>query len=280
MFKGVYNTLKWYLNVLGFLKRRFWYILLLVVSSIYVFNYRFDIFQLKEINAQNLVYLLWLVLLLFPLFSEMEVFGIKLKKEIEKTKADVKESISELKMQIMEMRFSNSSIINNHISPYSPLLSEDEMKKQKQEMEALTSPKNKNAASDENALGVSDQSVYLFKIRLSIEKRLSEICDKIGYEGNKVSYQMLRHLLLSELIDNRTSDLVHQVVKIANRGIHGEIVSDEYMDYVKTAIPVILDKLDEANARLSYCVCPRCKHSGYSRFSNVCPRCGFTSDED
>lgn len=62
-----------------------------------------DIYQLTELNTHNLVFLLWLVLLALPLFSEIEIGSVKLKKEVEKTRAEVKEAIGELKLQILDI---------------------------------------------------------------------------------------------------------------------------------------------------------------------------------
>ena len=67
-----------------FIKKKAWYIVLLIASSSYVWYYRFDLYQLKELNVQNLIFILWLLLLAFPLFSEMEFLGVKVKKEVEK----------------------------------------------------------------------------------------------------------------------------------------------------------------------------------------------------
>ena len=53
---------------------RKWYSLLLLLSSLYVWKYRFEINQLKELNAKNIIFILWIFLLAFPLFSEMEIF--------------------------------------------------------------------------------------------------------------------------------------------------------------------------------------------------------------
>ena len=91
------------------LKKRWWHIFLLIISSIYVFIYRYDIYQMTELNAQNLIFILWLILLGLPLFSEIEIGSVKLKKEIEQTRAEVKESIGELKYQILEMKVNNTN---------------------------------------------------------------------------------------------------------------------------------------------------------------------------
>lgn len=66
------------------IKTKCWYIILLVLSSTYVWCYRFDIYELKELNARNLIFILWLILLLLPLFSEMKLLGVKIKKRSSK----------------------------------------------------------------------------------------------------------------------------------------------------------------------------------------------------
>ena len=83
------------------LKKRWWYFFLLIISSIYIFVYRYDIYQMTDLNAHNLIFILWLVLLALPLFSEIEIGSVKLKKEIEQTRTEVKESIGELKLQLL-----------------------------------------------------------------------------------------------------------------------------------------------------------------------------------
>ena len=68
-------------NAFKILKKHWWYIFLLVISSLYVFTYRYEIYQMTELNAQNLIFILWLVLLGLPLFSEIEIGNVKLKNQ-------------------------------------------------------------------------------------------------------------------------------------------------------------------------------------------------------
>lgn len=96
-------------DILKWLKKHAWYIALLVASSIYVIHYRFEIHQLKEINAQNLIFILWLILLLFPLFSEMEFLGVKLKREIVKSNNEIKDAVHDLQLQIMQIANANNN---------------------------------------------------------------------------------------------------------------------------------------------------------------------------
>lgn len=78
----------WVNEIVSYVKRKWWYLVLLFATTGFVVYYRnnVSIFELKEINAMNLIFILWLILLVFPLFSEMEFFGIKVKKEVEEAK--------------------------------------------------------------------------------------------------------------------------------------------------------------------------------------------------
>lgn len=111
-------------KALEILKKNVWYLFLLLISSIYIFINRNDIYQLTKLNVHNLIFILWLVLLILPLFSEIEIGSVKLKKELEKTRTEVKESIQELKLQILDIKIANSNtfVVNNQ-----PLPSKDEL---------------------------------------------------------------------------------------------------------------------------------------------------------
>ena len=53
-------------------------------------------------------------MLAFPLFSEMEILGIKVKKEVEKATEEVKESLKNIQTQIIQLQMNNS--VSNKIS--------------------------------------------------------------------------------------------------------------------------------------------------------------------
>lgn len=72
--------------------RKLWYLVLLIPTSIYVFrNYSnvisFTFFE--DFDGDNLIFLLWLVLLVLPLFDSFEVFGMKIQSHQERKRIDV-----------------------------------------------------------------------------------------------------------------------------------------------------------------------------------------------
>ncbi|WP_303869325.1 hypothetical protein [Acetobacterium wieringae] len=266
-------------NLFAYIKRKWWYLVLLLTSSLYVFFNRNDenIFQLKEFNAMNLIFVLWLILLLFPLFSEMEFLGIKLKKEVEEAKKEIKDGLTDLRLQLMDFKINNSSVQNVNIGNVLP--SEQVLNDLKEEMQKNN--ENEIEQQDDDILsleelGVSEQSIILFSVRLSIENSLAELCDKTDYNrGRRTITAMLRHLVQAELIPGRIYEPVIEIINICNRGVHGEIVSEKYIDFIREVLPKVQYEIEKANSDIQINVCPRCKYTGYTKFHNVCPKCGY-----
>ena len=111
-----------------FIKRKWWYIVLLIGSSIYIFRNRSTIscLDFEIFTTAHFIFILWIILLLMPLFSEMEFFGVKLKKEVEKTRTEVKDSINDLKMQLVQLQATNN-VTNSFQFGNSTLPSEDKL---------------------------------------------------------------------------------------------------------------------------------------------------------
>ena len=232
---------------MNFIKIKCWYIILLGSSSAYVWYYRFDIYQLEKLNAQNLIFLLWIMLLLLPLFSEMEFLGVKVKKEVEKATEEIKDSLQSIQNQLQI----TNSVANNINFNNSTLPSEQKLEELLQRVEKLQSTYTSTDTKwHDSIVREDDKNVYLFKVRLSIETSLREICEKIGYVDRITISRMTQILNRKEVIDGMTCDLIYQVNKIANRGVHGEIVSEEYMGFVRKTYPEIMRQIQEASLRL------------------------------
>lgn len=66
--------------------KKVWYILLFILSTIYV-GYNFDMLVTQsfiyQFNGNSLIFILWVILLFFPLFNSIEGYGFKFNKERE-----------------------------------------------------------------------------------------------------------------------------------------------------------------------------------------------------
>lgn len=268
-------------SVWGYIKRKWWYLLLLIGSTCFVcFNGQTILeSDFEKFTPITLVFILWLALLLLPLFSEMEFLGIKLKKEVEEVKTEVKERLSDIKMQMLDLKINTSFANNIQIGSAQPLASEKELDDLKQEV--LEIRKQNNYTEIQNVdYGVSKQTIQLFQTRLALEKVLREICERIGCKAGLGYGPMLRELSKRELIHGKLLDLTHQIINITNRGIHGEIVSQEYIDFISTAFPDVFFTFSQLLKDLNSNVCPRCKTRNISQFENACPECGYNYYND
>lgn len=74
--------------------KKVWYILLLILSSTYIYN-NFD--QLAEqcficlFNGNSLIFILWIILLIIPLFDSIEGYGFKINKEHDELDKEIKD---------------------------------------------------------------------------------------------------------------------------------------------------------------------------------------------
>lgn len=66
--------------------KKLWYILLLILSTLYVIH-NFELLVTRcficQFNGNSLIFILWIVLLLLPLFNSIEGYGFKFSRERE-----------------------------------------------------------------------------------------------------------------------------------------------------------------------------------------------------
>lgn len=75
---------------------KIWYIVLLLTSSVYVicnYSYIVEVPLLKGIDARCLIFILWLILLILPLFESFEGFGVR----VSRNKTDQKQLTEDIK---------------------------------------------------------------------------------------------------------------------------------------------------------------------------------------
>ncbi len=280
-------------------RRTIWYFVLLIASSVFLWFHRFDLFSFDPFNVVTFIFLFWVILLIYPLFSEMELLGVKLKKEVEKVKQEVQKAAGELKMQIMNVRNSSSSEFHVHYASLPSQQELDALSEKKRTLQPARSlllakdfkfpktllipktaympamqtliPMDKTPGDDSEGGGTSGGGAYiempdlpeengggvteftvsetakkLFNIRYALETKLKTLCVKCGCEDAQSITQMLRYLCQNEILDSVTVDVMIQIVRIANRGIHGEEISSSYLTFVNDMLPDIWNDLDYA----------------------------------
>ena len=244
------EEIKLWQKILSFLKEKLWYIFLLAISTIYLAINRFAIEKLDDASMLSTVFIIWVILLALPLFSELEFLGVKVKKEVkkavEKSNEEVKASLDNLQQIVSQIQISNSVAPQFTINGGS-LPSEERMDNLIKEIHLLNEQNTNKQTEKQDKVNIPAQNLELFKMRYGIETKLNDAMGFIGYNGkNHISLvQSAYYLSRQGVLDPKCIDLLIQVVRIANRGVHGEIVDQKYFDFASEAYPKIIDALDD-----------------------------------
>ena len=91
---GIGNLWKWFKSHGVSIRNRlvdYWFMLIFLVTTIYVlanFKVCIDLSFTEDFNGNNLIFLFWLVLIIFPMFDSFEGFGISIKKRKQNKEED------------------------------------------------------------------------------------------------------------------------------------------------------------------------------------------------
>lgn len=244
------EEIKLWQKLLSFLKEKAWYIVLLTISTVYLVSNRFAIEKLDDASLISTVFIIWVILLVLPLFSELEFLGVKVKKEVkkavEKSNEEVKASLDNLQQIVSQIQVSNSVAPQFTINSGS-LPTEEKIDKLTEELHLFNEQNKNKQAEQQDKVTIPVQNLELFKMRYGIEVRLKEALELIGYNSkNRASLMQETYYLNQQgVLDPTSTDLVIQMLRIANRGVHGEIIGQKYMDFASEAYPQIIDALDD-----------------------------------
>lgn len=227
-----------------------WWVLLLGIVT-YFLSQRYNSFINGSATSMDIfIFLIWISLLLVPLFQEVSFFGIKLKKEIDSLKSDVKEQIINLRSEIQ-----SSIDVRTQINPQiylTPPPPDSQLpiieKRFRQILEETLSTQGIQRPIAESAeIEVPDSNQFLFSIRYQMENELRRIFkQRFGEEEGKRPlpiFHITRSLAESGLIDPRLAVVIREVYLICSPAIHGEQVSDSIVRFVRDIAPEIIVSL-------------------------------------
>lgn len=191
---------------------------------------------------------MWVALLLAPLFSEVELLGVKLKREVEKAKDELKREIVALKTDI-----TSAVDIRTHISPHiylSPPADsqlptiEDQVKRAVELTLAGASATPPGESGPVRQL--DDDIVSLFRTRRDLEIELRRIAGErqVLASGRPVGgFQIARSLSQSEILSPGLFGAIRDVYAICSPAVHGEPVTPAQISFVREVGPGLLKAL-------------------------------------
>ncbi|NDQ56987.1 MAG: hypothetical protein GZ088_07940 [Acidipila sp.] len=227
-----------------------WSSLLLAFSSILIPRYKgFVAGQSTPVDL--LLSLVWVALLLLPLFQEISLFGVSLKKEIESLKSDFKKEVTSLRADIRNSVDVRAQISPNFIFPTPPPDSQlPAMEKRLNSVieDALKSRGVQHSEAPMPELTASEDARFMFGVRFSIERELRRIRQHRMPEDNPSrrfvpTLQLARWLADSGLIDRGIEGAIREVWFVASPAIHGEPVTPVQVAFVRDLAPRLVAAL-------------------------------------
>lgn len=204
-------------------------------------------FTVQFDNPTLLLTIVGILLLLYPLWSEVQVIGIvSVKKEIEDLKTNVTEKLSVLQSCLLmsSQVQSNSSENRNSLYFGYPFGQFDP-----QVIQALA--QNLQAANQPHQFNVPEYAKQAFEIRYALEtrlRRLSQLKEIENIDDKKLSAWRIAEYVLNE----NERGLFRQIYNLTSRSIHGEPISADVVQNAVEPAQKLVSVLDERINELSW----------------------------
>ena len=234
--------------------KKAWWIVLVLAGVLYLYSKRETILHGTTTGIDILVILAWIALLLSPLFSELDIFGFKIRRELQDIKHDLNSQILDLRSEIHNQLSLNATISPSfHFhSPTQPApdyeLERADPYLKKLLYDTLKSYGVADRGGGEDISTTPDNSKYLFGIRYNLEKRLRKIWEQsslfeAGSKPVPIS-PMLTGLVKAQILDPDLAYMIREVYTICSAAIHDVEVSEEQARFVRSNSPSLFVYLD------------------------------------
>lgn len=225
-----------------------WWGTLVVVIGYYLFGRYPKLVEGNPSYFDVVVFLVWLGVCLAPIFQEMNIFGVKLKQQIDDLKKDLDHQLNIFKTEIkssIEVSNANSNQIYFQSGAVPPKDSEipdisEEIQKTLKRMGITANQESSDVFK------VDPDHVEMFKVRLSFENLLRE------YSGLDEKYRRRYSIgkLLSSLrnYEGISKEVLHgtmEVISVCNYAVHGEPLTKAQITFVRESAPGLLKALEK-----------------------------------
>lgn len=195
-------------------------ILIIITGSYFALNYSSIIDSPNTIDI--IITLAILILVFLPLVSEISAFGLSVKKELQKTKEEMKSEVRHLQNYISN-NIENKNTVNNNNYYGVPKVNEYNQKmKDKHDISLNQQQKSYDA---------NEKIVLLANVRMELETNITQILTTLDLPYNFTNG--LKILEDVKILPERLVWDIRKVLQICNRGLHGEIIADEYVRYIE-----------------------------------------------
>lgn len=193
-------------------------------------------------NMDIIVFIVWIALIIAPMFREVSIFGVGLKNEIDSLRNDFRGEMLNLRSEIQNtINFSPQIYVGQPPSDSElPGLKEAIQKAFKDVGGTI----NIQAIQTEEELSTPTDTQYLFSVRYNLEKELNRIwrlhAASQSEERPRSVIEIMRSLSMWGTIDIDFYKAIRDVYSVCSQAIHGRDVSQAQIDFVRDVAPQLL----------------------------------------
>ncbi|MCT0202905.1 hypothetical protein KQ302_06060 [Synechococcus sp. CS-602] len=228
----------------------FWWFVLVIVIGLFLYSRQDDLISGKPTYFDSIVFIIWIGICLAPIFQEMDLFGIKLKQDIQELKKDLTHQLAILKTEVtssIEVSSANNNQIYVNTNPEPPKDSEiPDLSAQIQDALAKLGIKAEETENLREKYAGSIET-EMFEVRLAFEKLLRRHSIAFGLDSKRVSVgKLLYQLRQSDYMPKEIVIGIQEVISICNYAVHGENITNDQVYFVRQSAPSLLKALEDS----------------------------------
>jgi hypothetical protein len=225
-----------------------WWMVLVTFLSILAFRRRALLLGTPIGPFDTGLLVVWVLVLLAPVYSEVDLLGVRVKREV----AELKERVAGLQASLHAQAVATSNIsLQTPLPPPDPALA-DLAKEIRSLVNTLVPGTTTTAPPVEFEAPLSDDIQLLFSARLSMEKELRRLAGLYvgAEEANRAPVGRLTQRLAGEgVLDGRLASAVREAYAVCSTAVHGQTVSREQVSFIREVVPGLLRALRSAGPR-------------------------------
>lgn len=232
-----------------------WWAFVTLVLTITLMLRSPDIAAGSSTQVDMAIAVVWLGLLIAPLFEQVSLFGLTMKREIEKLREAMSGQITELRSEVrnaVEVRATVSPQF--HFTPPPPAdyqLPDIEGRIQSAVAAEFARHGSSATSSVVSTLAVPNEVSILFSARYHLERELRQLAQRRNLDLESKSFirrppgvlRLLEALQSAELIAPQTASGIREVYSVCSTAVHGEPVTDAKVQFVRDVAPELVTLL-------------------------------------
>lgn len=207
-----------------------------------------------SVPADVFILILFVALMLVPIFSEFEIFGFKFKTELEEFKTQVSIKLGEIKNEIKlsQNQVQNFNATFQGFGPPPPDNKINELENSLNKiLNHLTNQNQNQNLNFITQMDVPNDNLMLFKVRFNLENQLRRIWEQRfkddDYENKRFQpiHLVIKELLKYEILNSELYEVLREIISICNYGIHGNKISEKQINFVNNNAGNIINYLND-----------------------------------